>query len=220
MTTIAPVNLNELLVDLLNNNPTWYDLISAMDQVFATNIDDPINQLENLRDLTPTTPDLTLQKTARMLGFDLSSDVLNFSTSSLTKIVTQLALYPDQNGTELFNKFIDLLLNAYTEVTYLYTQDYEFFYDHPYGALVTEGGLWYKTTHIELSISLLITNEILNNVKLGTNHTFYQRLMELFYNFAPIALVIERMFFLNTERATIGVAAKIVPNYVQYVVVS
>jgi hypothetical protein len=100
-------------------------------------------------------------------------------------------MYPDQNGTEYFTKFIDLVLNANTEIVSLYTEDYMNFYEKPGGKLVIDGGTWFKTTHISLSINLFN----LETLTISAGRTLFDRVKDLFYTFAPAALVIDRVDF-------------------------
>jgi hypothetical protein len=135
------------------------------------------------------------------------------------RIVTQLALYADQNGTELFSNFMDLLLNANTGIVYLYTRDYKHFYDQPYGPLITEGGEWYKVTHVEVTMAFFIDSDVMNNVSLGSATSFYERVKKLFYIFAPITLVIERFYFAYIFKVQFGLAAKVRQTYTKHVIV-
>lgn len=208
---IAQATVIDLMTTALKNKQVWADLAEVFQQVVNDNINDPIKQLEYLRFLPPGTDVTILKQTARMLGFNVSQDILDFSSNSLLKVVTQLAMYPNQNGTQLFTKFLDFLLNGAVEVINLYTRDYKNFYSKPYGTMITEGGDWYKTTHIELVIALFITNDQLSNVNLGNNTSFVQRIKEIFYVFAPIALVIERFYFEYKINISIGVTAKWTP---------
>lgn len=181
----------DLLPDIIRDKPTWKDMFDVFSRVMDTNVDGPIFQLERIRTVDKDSDVGILNSTARLLGFDLTQDVLNLSADNLTKVVSQLSLYPDQNGTILFTKFIDLILNALTEVQYLWTQDYVNFYPTPGGTLVADGGTWFKITHINLSMALLS----LDTLVLSPGQSLYQRVKELFYTFAPVALVIERLDF-------------------------
>jgi hypothetical protein len=181
-------DLLDLAVPIVTSNPTWADMLDVFAQVMDTNVENPVAQLEKIRFIGENSDDNILQYTARLLGFDLTQDVLNLNADNLTKIATQLSMYPDSNGTEIFVKFIDLVLNATTEVENLYTKDYVNFYLEPQGPLVDEGGVWFKTTHIELGVALLGLEEL----QLGPGVSLIGRIKELFYDFAPAALVIER----------------------------
>src|SRR5438094_7674253 len=117
-------DLVDLAVPIIKGNTTWEDMLDVFNTVMSTNVDSPIEQLERIRFISAATDDQVLATTARLLGFDFTQDVLNLNADNLTKVVTQLSMYPDQNGTEYFTKFIDLVLNANTDVVYLYTEDY------------------------------------------------------------------------------------------------
>ena len=191
MTTISEAEVLDITTSRLKDNTVWEELAAAFDEVIKTNIDDPIQQLEMLRFLPPNADQKILSDACRMLGFDLSQDVLNLSVDKFTRIVTQLGMYPDSNGTEAFTKFISLMINGFCDVTYLWSQDYVNFYSKPKGKTISEGGRWFKTTHIELSMGFLT----LAGLQLKTGQTLYQRTKEIFYQQAPITLVIERMGF-------------------------
>lgn len=183
-------SLLDLLPSRLKTKQTWIDMMEVFQRVMDINVEGPQKQLESIRDFQES-DDGILNSTARLLGFDLTQDVLNLSSDNLTKLVSQLSLYPDNNGTEKFVKFIDLLLNALTEVEYLWTRDYVNFYRAPKGPTIKEGGPWFKATHINLTMALFTRDTLV----LAPGQTLYGRTKELFYTFAPAALVIERLDF-------------------------
>lgn len=184
-------DLIDMTVPIVKMTPTWDDMLEVFNRVMEANVDAPIEQLERIRFISGDTEDAILSTTARLLGFDLSADVLSMNGDNLVKLVSQLPLYADQNGTDLFIKFIDLIFNAQTIVQNLYTQDYVNFLDAPKGPLVIDGGTWFKTTHIDLSIQLFHSEAILLNegVKL------IDKVQELFFSLAPVALVVYRTNF-------------------------
>lgn len=184
-------NVLDLASTVIQENPTWMDMLDVFSEVLATNVEDPIEQLEKIRFIGENADDNILRYTARLLGFDLSQDVLNLNANNLTKIATQLSMYPDSNGTELFVKFIGLVLNALIEVSYLYTRDYVNFHKQPQGTMIEDGGVWFKTTHIDLVAALLS----LETLQLSPGITLVERVKELFYEFAPAPLVIEQLDF-------------------------
>lgn len=216
MSANAPTEatVGDLLAEPLRNNQVWLDFVDAAQQVFGANIEGPLKQLEEIRYLKAGTDAQILKLSAAMLGFDVAQDILEFSANSLLKIVPQLGYYPDNNGTPFFNRFIDMLLNASSTVDPLYTRDYKHFYVKPYGPMITEGGEWYKTTHVELTMALFITNEVKQNVNtMGT--TFLGRIKEVFYAFAPIALVIKRFYFEYKDTINLGVCAHVASGTVK-----
>ncbi len=232
-TTSTPTaSAEDLLVQILKDNQVWADLTEAFNAVVALNVDDQITQLERIRFIMQDTDQSILQATARMLGFDASQDVLNMNSDSLTRLVSQLPRYPDQNSTQYFTNFIDVLLNSSIKVDYLYSKDYVNFLTVPQGPLITDATLsdgltpsgamgagggsggagggsgpaqWFKTTHINLNIALLN----LQTLVLRPNQTLLARTKELFYSYSPIPLVIERITFaLSMGELTIGFAIK------------
>ncbi len=184
-------SIKELLTNTLGDNKTWAELVDAAAQVMEVNVEDPIDQLTKIRYIRRDTDPNVLALSARMLGFDLTQDVLYLNAENLTKIVTQLPHYPDHNSTKYFINFVDMILNAVTDVRYLYTKDYADFVEQPNGRLVIDGGEWFLTTHIELNIGLLHLDSLL----LADGESLFSRVKALFHNFAPIALVIERFYF-------------------------
>lgn len=184
-------DLVELAVPIVKLTPTWNDMLEVFNRVMEDNVDGPIEQLERIRFISANTEDDILASTARLLGFDLTSDILSMNGDNLIKLVSQLPLYADQNGTDLFTKFIDLVFNAQTDVYNLYTRDYVNFKTEPGGPLVIDGGAWFKTTHIDLSIKLFHSEAIL----LSDGVKLIDRVQELFFQLAPVALVVYRTSF-------------------------
>lgn len=196
----------DLAPTIIKANPTWTDMWTAFASVLAANVEAPIEQLDHIRYILEDTDPRLAQETARLLGFDLSQDVLNLNSDNFTRIVTQLPMYPDQNGTELFVKFIDLALNAQTRVTNQYTKDYVNFYDEPQGELVMDGGKWFKTTHVTLELAI----KNFNTLTLSPGQTLLGKTRELFFIFAPIHLVISKyVFIVELESFGFGLGAEI-----------
>ena len=116
----------------LMENPVYKHLAEAFDAIMLRNVEEPLGQMASVRFLKDNYDREILKRTCRMLGYDISQDVLNLQTD-LTKLTTQLPLYADYNGTYMFEKFIELLLNGECEVEHLYAkvypQDPDFYYD-------------------------------------------------------------------------------------------
>jgi len=212
---ISPASTLDLTVPLIAGNPTWTDMLAAFDGMMSVSVDSPLQQLETIRYLDASTDPGIVQKTIRMLGFDPAQDVLSMSTESLTRLVTQLPLYPNYNSTILFENFIDLLLNAVSTVEYLYTKDYVNFYPSPRGDLITEGGSWFKVTHINLYMELLHPETI--DLSPGSK-SIYRRIIDVFYAFCPIALVIQNFFFTIRSNVGYGFAVYMTPPDLEVVI--
>ena len=207
---MADVKINEaevldIVTSRLSDRDVWSELAIAFDEVVKSNIDDPIQQIELIRYLPPDADRQILMDACRMLGFDLTQDILNLSVEKFTQIATQLGMYPDTNGTQAFTKFISLMINGYCEVDYLWSKDYVNFYTVPKGPTIEHGGKWFKTTHVDLAMGFMT----LVGLQLKSGQTLRQRTVEIFYTQAPITLVIERMSFGAYANAEIGFGAKL-----------
>lgn len=198
-------SVEDLLVQPLESNETWKDLVAAFNWVMENNVDSPISQLEVIRHITQQSDRQLLKVTARLLGFDSTQDVLDLSSDNLLRLVSQLPRFPEQNSTVYFKNFIDILLNARTEVKYLYTQDYVNFVETPGGPLINEGGTWFKTTHIDLSIALRSYDTLV----IQENQTLNSKVNDLFFSYSPITLVIERKNFAVEETTEVRFGAKL-----------
>lgn len=199
----------DLLQSPTSDNPTWRDMVEGYSTVMYSNVEQPIEQLETIRFLDKNTDYEIVKRTVRMLGFDVSQDVLNLNVDVLTKLVTQLPHYADQNGTEQFINFEELLLNSQIELEYLYTQDYVNFYSNPQGGLLIDStGNWFKSTHINIAMEL----KNFQNLLLLPGQSLYSRVKSLFYSYAPIALVIEHFTFIVTFKVDFGIGAALTNN--------
>lgn len=187
----SPVHLTELVPDLVSNETTWKDLLEVLDSFHKEQITIPALELERIRFLRTRDSEI-LQRTVRMLGFDLSSDILSLNSIGLQRLVHLLPLYHEQNGTEKFQKFLSFLLGR--EITYnqLYTRDYRNFYYKPLSALIIDGGSWYKTTHIDVNVDVSGLSE---QLIIRPDQNIRDRLTEIFYAFCPINLVIKHLYF-------------------------
>lgn len=191
MIEIPEATIANLTTSRLTDRQVWADLVDAFDSVIIANVDEPIRQLEYLRFLPPGADPKIQAEVCRMLGFDLSQDVLNMSIDKFTQLASQLGMYPDTNGTEDFTKFISLMTNGNCSVEYLWTKDYVNFYPEPLGARLENGGDWFKTTHVDLNMGF----STLSGLQLKSGQTLGQKIVELFYQQAPATLVIERQTF-------------------------
>jgi hypothetical protein len=191
---IKEAGVSDILTSRLLDHTTWSELMRVFDEALIANVDSPIKQLEQLRFLPPNADNTTLSDVCRMLGFDLSQDVMNMSIDKISKIATQLGMYPDTNGTEEFTKFISLMTNGTCTVDYLWTDDYINFSLTPGGATIDRGGNWFKTTHVDLNMGF----STLDGLQLRSGQTLGQRIVEIFYQQAPATLVIRNQTFTVT----------------------
>lgn len=202
----------DLLTPRLKDLQVWNDLITSFHEVMDSNVEQPIKQLENLRDLSRNADRQSLVETCRLLGFDITQDVLNISVENVLALAGQLGQYPDNNGTENFVKFLSLMMNALVGIDYLYTWNYRDFYPKPYGELVMNGGSWYKTTHVDLGIELAS----LAGLYLKPGQKLDQRVKEIFYDEAPVTLVIHNLYFDIRLPTSFGLAIAMGPTEFVY----
>jgi len=209
---IAQATALDLLTPRLKDRDVWADLVQAFDLVMESNVDGPILQLETLRYLPPDADPKVLADACRMLGFNLSQDVLNLSADKFTRLATQLGMYPDTNGTQSFVKFLSLMINGYCNIDYLWSRDYVNFYPEPKGELLENGGAWFKTTHIDLVMGFFT----LAGLQLAPGQTLYQKIIDIFYSQDPITLVIERLGFDVEVEAELAFGARMLDPEREY----
>lgn len=204
---IEDATVLDLTTTRLRDKQVWSDLVEAFDSVLQEAVSDPAKQIELLRFLLPEADEKIPADVCRMLGFDLSQDVLNMSASKFTHLASQLGMYPDTNGTEEFTKFIGLMTNGQCSVEYLWTEDYVNFYTQPKGTKLQEGGRWFKTTHVYLNMGF----STLRGLQLKENQTLGQRVLEIFFQQAPTTFVVERQIFTaNLDCQPLGFGAKLI----------
>ncbi len=204
---IAPATIHDYTTSRLTERQVWKDLVDSFDVVLKDNIDDPIRQLEFLRFLPPDAAPETLINVCRMLGFDLSQDILNMSVGKFMQLATQLGMYPDTNGTEDFTKFVSMMTNGTCTVDYLWTNDYINFYLTPQGSTIERGGDWFKTTHVNLNMGFTT----LEGLQLKFGQTLGQKVVDIFYQQAPAPMVIKTQTFTVTiPTDEIGLAVKVI----------
>jgi hypothetical protein len=201
--TISEAEILDIVTSRLKDKQVWTDLASAFDQMILANVDDPIAQLEVLRFLPPDADQNILADACRMMGFDLTQDILNLSVEKFSRLATQLGMYPDTNGTEAFTAFISLMINGFCDVTYLWSEDYVNFYPEPKGPTIDQGGRWFKTTHVEMAMGF----ESLDGLVLKKGESLYHRLLGIFNQRNPVTLVIERGSFSAYTSCEYGYAA-------------
>lgn len=189
-TETPAASIRDLLSNVLKENPTWVDLADAIADVFKNNVEKPIDQLGQLRFIRQDNDRKVLEASARLLGFDLTQDIFNLTSDSLTKITTQLPLYSRYNSTERFHNFLEVILASKIEVEYLYTEDYISFYQNPRGPLITSGGRWFKTTHINLGVNV----QNLGLLELAEGDVLIERIKRTIFSFAPIVLTLKDFF--------------------------
>ena len=206
------------LQDFLNGthvetNMAWRDLLEAADFVTEQTSGHIISKIQSVRAIRSGTDDYTIRQTCRLLGFDLNSDVYSLNTSGMLKLATQLNRFSDYSSTPQFNKFMDMVLNAVSSVEYLWTNDYKSFFPVPKGISVDQGGDWYLTTHCNLSIELKTDAATVAQVlKLAQGTSIASKMRDVFYEFAPITLVLDSVILCHPMPCSFTLKAQML-NY-------
>ncbi len=177
-----PINLINKQPEIITSKAVWEDFFTAAFEIWTEEIREPISQLERIRHYDEALDDKIIYWALYQKGFELPDEFLHHRLNDLKKVMNVLSLYHEVAGTDDFHKVISLLLGRAVYVEDLYTNNYCFFYTQPYGALNIDGGDWYKTSHVNLYIEALLTED--QNVLRAKD-----KLLEVFYKFCPINLV-------------------------------
>ena len=186
-----------LIPGILAENTTYSDFCNSVEAVYEAKINGTIDQLMRVR-FPNQRDDVEVSKNnVRLLGFNVTEDFQLLSgvrgNSSIYKIPYMFSQYHTTSSSEKFFLFLSFCLNREVVCTPLYTKDYSSFFAKPQGTLSIDGGEWYKTTHVDLSVD--ITN--FDNIVIKPGSDIKSRIVNIFYEFAPIQLVIKRFWFVK-----------------------
>jgi hypothetical protein len=181
--------------DIFFAQPWFEDFVEAYADVLNELIRDPMDQLENIRNVTSETDPWVAQQALKQIGFDLPADFIANNMNNLRSALQQLVHYAERSGTNFYPRQMEFIYGRSVDVVELYTNDYKAFYDRPYGPLLIDGGDWYKTTHVDLGMQLLPTDM---NLIVPRNTELKDRFLDAFYELAPWNVVVER-FHYNVE---------------------
>jgi hypothetical protein len=133
---------------------------------------------------------------ANMLGFDFFNT--DFTDKDYQRLYEFIAKYWPVSGTQSFVDFIGFINNIkiQCDALWTFTDPTTPYYPvleplPPKSVKVTDGGNWWLTSHVELTYNALQT-AILDG-ETTIDETTLQSLYNLFYYFAPINLVLERI---------------------------
>lgn len=149
---MAQRKLPDMLVDILKENTTWSNLMKIMGDYTDENVTHYIEQLANIRRITQATDDDIVDESLRTLGFDIHRDFLESNGKNIRRAFYEVGKFYLINGNKDYKFFIEFLMGRNIEVQTLYTQDYVNFYPQPIGDLKTDGGTWYSTSHVDLTV--------------------------------------------------------------------
>ncbi|QQO90252.1 Ig-like virion protein [Erwinia phage pEa_SNUABM_5] len=142
----------KFFIDFLQDNPAWEELFETMGEANdALNLA-TIQQLLDVRKITSSSPVELAEESLRLLGINISRDMMTYRIDTYRRIFDTLPDYNLVSGTSSWPKFVSMLLGGQFESQRLYTADYQTFLPKPLGALVQDGGQWYRTTHVDLDV--------------------------------------------------------------------
>jgi hypothetical protein len=168
---------------------TWTDLLESAFETLDELIRDPIHQLENIRIVDGSSDSQILNWTLYQLGFHIPQELVPH-VQKLGKAMHMLSLYHELEGTSDFYKVLSFLFNRSLTVDKLWSKDCEDLYTKPLGPLITDGGDWYLTSHIDLYMQWYPSDQTILDLR--------NKLLDMFFQFAPINLVI-RDFVLQLD---------------------
>jgi len=207
MSDKAKIDLTSLQPEFFANEPTWSEFMEGLADVIQEQIREPIGEIEDIRHIVETTDPEIIARTIKQLGFDIPADLIRHNAQRLAKSVYMLSLIHEKSGTEDFVKGVRFVLGRDIEVSHTYTQDYENFYRKPAGPMIKEGGDWYKTTHVDLGMELIPSDV---NMILPVGKNLSDRLMDAYFEFAPINHVVREFYFMVKSQISLGVAGKVI----------
>lgn len=253
--------LNDLMVGILKENPLMESSHRIIDEYFVRNVTKFTEQLESIRTITQETPQEIVDDSIRQIGFDIPSWVMRTNGENIRRCFYHLTQVYQINGTPNYPKFLEFLLDRGLRVVNLYTQDYVEFFPQPLGRLVSEGGSWFLTTHVDLEIMangiighypLELTEQDIVWIKANLNYdtaeqwqkddidfdinrmvsagTVYgvndavyaymvldKRIIDLFYQFAPIEEVVRGIYMTITAQANLYITGSLVEEQIDFI---
>lgn len=197
--------LDKLLPYKITSNQAWLDLSLAVEELVSTNIWSPTASIQTMRDPKAIESEF-LSLLASLLGFQMKSDL--FLESDYRRLIAGLAKYYEKSGTNYLQNFLGYIHNTQVTLVPQWTQDYHNFYDTPGGTQLYNGGTWFLTPHINFKYDLEKSGQI--PVQTGR---------DLFYELAPIHLVLEKLIANIFAQMTVNISCAalftvIYPNYI------
>jgi hypothetical protein len=184
------MSLKRLLPEKITNIKAWSDLSDAVESIFSSQVWDPTIAISNLRD-----PEIIekeyLSLLGGLLGFDIKSDI--FAEDDYRRLLSELSKYYEKTGTDALAHFMSYVKNTEVRLTPQWSNDYITFHDAPLGTTIYDGGDWFLTPHVLMRYDLERVTGHLSDAD-----SFY-----MFYQLAPIHLVLDRIVEFATARANV-----------------
>lgn len=190
MTSKLPTTIQGKQPDTILGRQTWSDLFEQAGLTWDELIRDPIHQLEHIRQYDGNTDPKILIQALYQIGFHVPLELIEPHIQKLGQALHILSLYHEQEGTKYFHKVLRFLFDRSVDIQPLFSDGCDSFYPEPLGALITDDGEWYQSSHVDLFIGLKEQDTDIVDLK--------NKLLNLFYQFAPINLVV-RNFWLQLD---------------------
>ncbi len=193
--------------DIFFSQPWFKDFADS----YAKTLDDviryPIWQVENIRSIDVAAQDSVVAKqTLMQYGFNFPDDIIRHNYKNLISSIPFITLYGERSGTEDTAKLMSAILGRKIDITPLYTENYEDFYAKPHGPLQVEGGNWYKTTHVDLSMQVIPSDV---NLEIPRGKTMRDRFLSAFYDMAPWSIVLNQFTFQYVTRSELRIGGAV-----------
>ena len=193
-----------LETEMFTQQVMWQDFLEALADFYQTQVREPMEGLREIRNITETTDPNVVLLTLRDLGIDTPLDLI-LNPERLMKSVYMIPLVYQHSGLDSMWRVIEFILGRRMSVTPLWTEDYIDFYPEPFGPKRVDGGTWYKTTHVNLTMQTVGSDA---RIILPRNQTLKDRLLSAFYSYAPVNLVIDKFAFtVDVESSDLGICA-------------
>lgn len=180
-----------LETEMFTSQVAWQDFLDALADFYQTQVREPMEGLREIRNITANTDPNVVLLTLRDLGIDTPLDLI-LNPDRLMKSVYMIPLIYQHSGLDSMWRVIEFILGRRMSVQTLWTEDYIDFYPEPFGPKRVDGGTWYKTTHVNLTMQTVGTDA---RIILPRNQTLKDRLLSAFYSYAPVNLVIDKFAF-------------------------
>lgn len=200
------LSLHQLQPDVFSAEPMWEDFLTDLQDTIEEQIRGPIRQLEAIRDVGPDSDAVVLSQTLLQLGITIPVDVISHNLHRLRHSTHFLARLHETMGTGNAYPAISFVLGRMLEVTNLYTKNYRDFYSRNYESMLIDGGKWYKTTHVDLGIETVPQDLYM---VLPEKVTRKDRVLEAYFEYAPVNQVIRRFYWILNLRADINLSGTV-----------
>lgn len=145
--------LPQLLIDLLQEDKLWHDLHTIIHDHTEEHVTNFIRVLERARIIDQNSDPEIVEESIRTIGLDIHSDIMEINGNAIRNSFYQLSKFYTINSNKHYPRFIEFLLGRGFSVGNLYTENYIDFYPQPLGVEIADGGTWFSTTHVDLTVA-------------------------------------------------------------------